>query len=105
MYRWDPEYPLGKGPLDRIKGSTILEKMTEYALDWQLYDHARFGTEVVTVKEDEDEDGYDPAISNSHGFPVTHQCLHTPGALLSALEAAHCICCFGQLFFHFLEPC
>ena len=54
MYRWDKTYPLGKGPLDRIKGSRILEVLQTYALDHELYDHLRFGTEVVTVKEEDD---------------------------------------------------
>ena len=54
MYRWDKTYPLGKGPLDRIKGSRILEVLQTYALDHELYDHFRFGTEVVTVKEEDD---------------------------------------------------
>jgi len=54
MYRWDKTYPLGKGPLDRIKGKRILEVLRTYAIDHKLYDHARFGTEVVTVKEEDD---------------------------------------------------
>lgn len=54
MYRWDKTYPLGKGPLDRIKGSRILEVLTQYATDHKMYDHIRFGTEVVTVKEEDD---------------------------------------------------
>lgn len=54
MYRWDPKYPLGKGPLDRIKGSTILQRMREYARDHHMFDNARFQTEVETVKENED---------------------------------------------------
>lgn len=54
MYRWDRTYPLGKGPLDRIKGSRILEVLQTYALDHELYDHCRFGTEVATVIEEDD---------------------------------------------------
>ena len=54
MYRWDPKYPLGNGPLDRITGSRILERLRDYARDYQMFDHARFRTEVETVKENED---------------------------------------------------
>ena len=54
MYRWSSEYPLGKGPLDRISGSRVLQRMQEYARDLRMYDHARFGTEVVTAAENED---------------------------------------------------
>lgn len=54
MYRWDPKYPLGKGPLDRIQGSTILQKIRDYARDYHIYDHARFGTEVSSVTENDD---------------------------------------------------
>ncbi len=54
MYRWSHEYPLGKGPLDRISGSRVLQRMQEYARDLHMYDHARFGTEVVTATENED---------------------------------------------------
>ena len=45
---------MGKGPLDRNKGSRILEVLHTYAEDHRLYDHARFGTEVATVKEEDD---------------------------------------------------
>jgi hypothetical protein len=54
MYRWDKTYPLGKGPLDRIKGSRILEVLKQYARDHKMFDHVRFRTEVVTVKEEDD---------------------------------------------------
>ena len=54
MYRWDKTYPLGKGPLDRIKGSRILEVIGQYARDHHLFTRARFGTDVVTVKEEDD---------------------------------------------------
>lgn len=67
MYRWDQKYPLGKGPLDRIKGSTILQRVRAFARDKHMFDHCRFGTEVETVKEN--EDGCGPTSFRSLLFP------------------------------------